>query len=73
MFEHSLAVLMDSGVNNAIMGVGSTAPGLDTFATDTYTQLGTVIPIGLAVAVTVVLVFKSIGWFKKLAGLRGRK
>jgi len=55
---------MDAGVSSAV----STA--VNTFSTDALGQLAVIIPIGIAVMITVVLVFKSLGWFKRLSGLR---
>lgn len=55
---------MDAGVQSAL-GVAITG-----FSTDALTQLAVIVPIGIAVMVTIILVFRSLGWFKKLAGLR---
>lgn len=57
---------MDAAVINAVTN------GVTDFKTDSLTQLAAIIPLGLAVMITVILVFKTISWFKKLAGLRAR-
>lgn len=55
---------MDGGVSSAL----NTA--ITGFSTDALTQLAVVIPIAIVVMITVVLLFKSLGWFKRLSGLR---
>jgi hypothetical protein len=59
-------IKMDAGVSSALTG------GITTFQTDAMTQLAVIIPLAIVVLVTVVLVFKSLGWFKKIAGLRAK-
>jgi hypothetical protein len=55
---------MDAGVASALAG------GIQGFQTDAFTQLAIIVPLGIAVLITIVLVFRGLGWFKKLAGLR---
>jgi len=55
---------MDAGVASALN------TGITGFQTDAFTQLAIIVPLGIAVLVTIVLIFRSLGWFKKLAGLR---
>jgi hypothetical protein len=51
---------MDATVATA---VGTALTG---FKTDALSQLATVVPIGMAVAISVALLFKTIGWFRGL-------
>jgi len=39
---------------------------ITSFKTDALTQLATVVPIGIAVTISVALLFKTIGWFRGL-------
>ena len=55
---------MDAGVSSALSN------GVSTFSSDALTQLAVIIPIGIAVLITVVVFFKALGWFKRLSTLR---
>lgn len=52
--------MMDATVAAAVTS------GVTSFKTDALAQLATVLPIGLAVTITVALLFKTIGWFRGL-------
>lgn len=40
---------------------------LTTFKTDALTQLATVVPLGMGIAIAVAILFKAVGWFRGLA------
>jgi hypothetical protein len=45
---------------------GAVTTALTTFKTDALAQLATVVPLGIAVTISVALLFKTIGWFRGL-------
>lgn len=45
---------------------GAVTTAITTFKTDALAQLAVVVPIGVAVVITVALLFKTIGWFRGL-------
>lgn len=54
---------MDSGVSSALTN------SINSFSTDAFTQLAVIVPLAITVMVTLVLVFRSLGWFKRISGL----
>jgi hypothetical protein len=54
---------MDAGVSSVVSN------GVQGFSVSALSQLAEIIPIALAVMVTITLVYYSIHWFMKLAGL----
>jgi len=54
---------MDSGVSSVV------GNGIQGFSVSALSQLAEIIPIAFAVMITITLVFYSIRWFTRLAGL----
>jgi len=51
---------MDSAVATAV------GTAITDFKGDALTQLATVVPLGIAVVISVALLYKTIGWFRAL-------